>query len=388
MEIGKDAHRVKSLSRHTLEQLVMHSSEGILLADAKDPTLRVVYANPAYEDLSGYSLAELTGKRWPLAQRDIEGQPELERLKAAVDRAEACRIVVPDRRKDGTTWISEVSVEPLHNARGELKYFLCIQKPAPVAGSDASSVSAAPVVVDRAVEPAAELESAAAAAPPLPPPTPRRTAPSWPAVEASASARPKLMSPNRVDPATGLLRVEHFLERMRRDVVAARRDRCTLSFAVIEIVEFDSYRQTFGVKAGDSCQRMIGVQLTRVLRRGGDLCGGYDGSSLVAAVLGQEPEQLRRLMDQVVENVRQLGLHNPRAKSGRYIWVRYTVAGISPASTDDPDEIIARARAELCATPVPTTAPAHVIPSWAAQAEAATSSHDRSRGKTPLAALS
>jgi len=61
MEIGRDAHGIKSLSRHFLEQVVALSSEGILVVDAQDSSLPVVYANSAYEDLTGYSIAELAG---------------------------------------------------------------------------------------------------------------------------------------------------------------------------------------------------------------------------------------------------------------------------------------------------------------------------------------
>jgi diguanylate cyclase (GGDEF)-like protein/PAS domain S-box-containing protein len=372
MDIGRDAERIKSLSRHTLEQLVTHSSEGILLVDAKDSNLRVVYANPAYEGLSGHSLAELTGKVWPLAEREVEGRPELEKLKAALARREAVRVVVPDVRKDGTSWLSDLSVEPLQNARGELKYFLCIQKPAaapPVAAENSPAVEPAPPRHEPAPAPSVVEPTAAS-----------------PAEAATAAARPKLTHLNRIDQATGLLRVEHFLDLLQRDVAIARRDRRAVSFAILEVVEFDSYCQTFGVKAGDSCQRMIGVQLTRVLRRAGDLCTRYDGAALVAAVAGQDTEQLRRLMDQVVENVRQLGLHNPRAKSGRYIWTRYSVVGIAAGESADVGELIARARAELKSTPVPATAPTHVIPTWAAPPDTSATS-ERARSKAPLAAL-
>ncbi|HVS25373.1 MAG TPA: PAS domain S-box protein, partial [Gammaproteobacteria bacterium] len=129
MEIGRESQSVKSLSRHTLEQMVTLSSEGVLLADAQDPNLPIVYANPAYETLSGYTAEELKGTSWQLAKRDGDGQPELERLKAAIGRSEPCRVTLPDLRKDGTLWFSHVTVEPIYNARGELKYFLCIQKP-------------------------------------------------------------------------------------------------------------------------------------------------------------------------------------------------------------------------------------------------------------------
>ncbi len=53
MEIGRDARGIKSLSRHFLEQVVALSSEGILVVDAQDSSLPVVYANSAYEDPDG-----------------------------------------------------------------------------------------------------------------------------------------------------------------------------------------------------------------------------------------------------------------------------------------------------------------------------------------------
>jgi PleD family two-component response regulator len=114
------------------------------------------------------------------------------------------------------------------------------------------------------------------------------------------------------------------------------------------IVELDVYRQTFGAKAADSCQRMIGAQITRTLRRAGDLCAKYDDSTLVAAVLGQTPDEIRHLSDQIAGNVRRLGLHNPRAKAGRHITVNVAVIGCPPGASDDADSVIARALVEVC----------------------------------------
>jgi len=314
MDIGRDAHSVKSLSRHTLEQMVTRSSEGILLADAQDPNLPIVYANPAYEVLSGYTAEELTGTSWPLVKRDGEGQPELERLKAAIGRSEACRVTLPDLRKDGTSWFSHVSVEPLYNARGELKYFLCIHRPVQVAAGEQS-----PPDVEVVTMLQHEL----------------------------GRARQKIASLDRIDPATGLMRLGHFQELMRRDLAIARRDQRFITLLLFEIVEFGAYRQTFGMKAADSCQRMIGAQIMRTLRRAGDLCARYDESILVASAIGQEPSEFKALVDQIAENVRKLGLHNPRAKRNRHITVRSAVVGCPPGVYEDPDNVITRALAEL-----------------------------------------
>jgi diguanylate cyclase (GGDEF)-like protein/PAS domain S-box-containing protein len=317
MDIGRAARGVKSLSRHTLEQVVADCSEGILLADAKDPNLPIVYVNPAYEELCGYSADELVGTSWQLAKRDADGQPELARLKAAIGRSEACQVVLSDLRKDGTSWLSELSVAPLHNARGELKYFLCLRKPATL--GEAS--------VDQALG-SESIEVTFLA-------------------RELGRAREKIASLNRVDTATGLLKFGYFLELLRRDLGIARRDQRFVSVLVFEIVDFEAYRRTFGSKAADSCQRMIGAQIMRTLRRAGDLCARYDDSTLVASVIGQQVEQVGHLADKIADNVRRLGLHNPRAKSGRYVTIQSAVASFPPGTTDEPDAVIARAQAEL-----------------------------------------
>jgi hypothetical protein len=53
------------------------------------------------------------------------------------------------------------------------------------------------------------------------------------------------------------------------------------------------------------------------------------------------------LADQVAENVRRLGLHNPRAKQDRYIRILSAVAGCLPGTGDDAETVIERAQVEL-----------------------------------------
>ena len=111
------------------------------------------------------------------------------------------------------------------------------------------------------------------------------------------------------------MRFPYFQEMLRRDFAMARRDRRFVTLLVFEIVEFDVYRQTFGDKAADSCQRMIGAQIMRALRRAGDLCARYDDSTLVAAAVGQHADEIRPLAERIAESVRELRLHNPQARS-------------------------------------------------------------------------
>lgn len=311
METGTDARSVRALSRYTLEQMVALSSDGMLLADAQHSNLIVVYANPAYEELSGYAAHELAGSGWRLLERNGEARSELTKLKAAIGRAEPCEVTVPDLRKDGTPWVSHVSVRPLNSARGSLEYFLCIQRPVLAASGEHANVEVS--LLQR------EL----------------------------GRAQQKIANLDHIDSASGLLRLGYFQELLRRDLAIARRDQRYVTLLLFEIVELDAYRQTFGAKAADSCQRMIGAQIMRMLRRAGDLCARYDDSTLVAAALGQESDDLHRLANLIAENVRRLALHNPKAKSGRYITLRHSIISCPPGIDDSAEAVIARAQVRL-----------------------------------------
>ncbi|HEX6997097.1 MAG TPA: diguanylate cyclase [Gammaproteobacteria bacterium] len=308
MRIGKDARGVGSLDRPAVDRIAGLDSECVLLADARQPGLPIIFANGAYTEQSGYSAAELTGNGWRLAARAAEGLPELAALKSALERQQPCQLDVDDVRKDGSTWSTQLRLEPLYDGDCELRYFLCVQKPVKV-----------PMITEQSVE------------------TTQRDL-----------VRPRIKTPNleRMDPATGLLRFDYFKELLARDLAVARRDQRAMTVLLFEIVEFDAYLRTFGPKAAESCQRMIGAQVTRTLRRASDLCARYDDSTIVASVLDQRPAEAEPLAEQIAANVRRLGLHNPRAKTERYVRVRTGVAACDPAN-DDPEAAIARARRAL-----------------------------------------
>ena len=327
METGRDARGIRSLNRHTLEQIVAASSAAILVADANDATLPIVYANEAHERLAGYSSQELVGRPWAALARAAAGDHGFDVVKEAVGRGEACRVTIPEVRKDGTSWTADVSITPLRGARGELRFFMISHEPA------ASNGRA------RAAEPAA-LEGGEISL----------------LQRELGRARQKIATLDRVDPATGLVRFPYFQEMLRRDLAMARRDRRYVTLLVFEIVEYDTYLQTFGDKAADSCQRMVGAQIVRALRRAGDVCARYDDSTLVAAVIGQHSDEIRPLADRIAESVRQLKLHNPRGKLSRYITTRVSLVSCPPGAHDDPEPVIARALTEARGTDVPIRA--------------------------------
>jgi diguanylate cyclase (GGDEF)-like protein/PAS domain S-box-containing protein len=318
MDTGsRDARGIRSLNRHTLEQIVDASPAAVLVADAVDPCLPILYVSPAYERLSGFARDELVGGPWAVLARGASGDDATAELKAAIGRGEACSATIVERRKDGTVWTSELRVTPLHSARGDLRYFLLSHEPVAAVAADRDELFAA--------DAGGELSLLQ---------------------RELGRARQKMATLDRIDPATGLVRFAYFQEMLRRDLAMARRDRRFVTLLIFEIVEYAVYRQTFGDKAADSCQRMIGAQIMRALRRAGDLCARYDESTLVAAAVGQHADEIRPLADRIADDVLQLKLHNPRGKASRYIKTRVSLISCPPGAHDDPEPLISRALAD------------------------------------------
>jgi diguanylate cyclase (GGDEF)-like protein/PAS domain S-box-containing protein len=322
METGRDAFGIRSLNRHTLEQIVAASPAGVLIVDASYPELPIVYANAAYERLTGFSLAELAGHPWAPLARAADGDEAITALKAAIGRGAACRVAIPDVRKDGASFTCDIDVTPLHGPRGDLRHYLLSHEHATSSAQPAFASVEEPAPPDAASAEIALLQ------------------------RELGRARQKIATVERIDQGTGLLRFPYFQETLRRDLAMARRDRRFVTILVFEIVEFAVYRQTFGDKAADSCQRMIGTQIMRALRRAGDLCARYDDTTLVAAVVGQHASEVQPLAERIAEGVGQLKLHNPRAKGSRYVETRAIVIGCPPGAHDDPGPLIERAIAE------------------------------------------
>jgi PAS domain S-box-containing protein len=83
-------------------RLVDSSPEGVVLIDAQGSDHPVVYANRAFEALTGYSAAELTGRNLRLLQADDREQDGRHRLRDALSRGETCRVLLRNYRKDGS----------------------------------------------------------------------------------------------------------------------------------------------------------------------------------------------------------------------------------------------------------------------------------------------
>jgi PAS domain S-box-containing protein len=90
-------------------RLVESSPEGVVLIDAQGTDHPVVYVNPAFESLTGYSSADLIGRNLRLLQADDRDQDGRHRLRDALSRGETCRVLLRNYRKDGSLFWNEMT---------------------------------------------------------------------------------------------------------------------------------------------------------------------------------------------------------------------------------------------------------------------------------------
>ncbi len=110
-----------------LERAVESTSNGVLITDPKLPDNPIVYANPAFQRITGYSAEEVLGRNCRFLQREDRDQPALDEVRKAIEEGRDCRVVVRNYRKDGVLFWQELSISPVRDDQGRITHFVGIQ---------------------------------------------------------------------------------------------------------------------------------------------------------------------------------------------------------------------------------------------------------------------
>lgn len=102
-------------------------TSGISVARA-DGDIPLVYVNPAFEVITGYSIEESLGRNCRFLQGEIRDQPGLTLIREAIQQGREVKAIVRNFRKDGTAFWNELSISPIRNHEGVLTHFVGIQQ--------------------------------------------------------------------------------------------------------------------------------------------------------------------------------------------------------------------------------------------------------------------
>lgn len=110
-----------------LSQILDTCVNGITLSDPDQPDNPIVYANKAFELVTGYEQREIVGRNCRFLQGEDRDQPEIERIREALRDKEAVTVTLRNYRKDGALFYNQFTIRPLVDPEGRLIYYLGIQ---------------------------------------------------------------------------------------------------------------------------------------------------------------------------------------------------------------------------------------------------------------------
>ena len=111
-----------------LQLVVDASDDGIVVAEQEGDDNILIYANPAFERLTGYAVEDILYQDCRFLQAGANDQPGLALIRQAVRERRPCRQVIRNFRKDGSPFWNELSITPVFNEADQLTYYIGIQK--------------------------------------------------------------------------------------------------------------------------------------------------------------------------------------------------------------------------------------------------------------------
>ncbi|MFJ3451304.1 PAS domain-containing protein [Pseudomonas sichuanensis] len=111
-----------------LQLMVETSNDGIVVAEQEGSDSILIYANPAFERLTGYPVNDILYQDCRFLQGEDQDQPGLANIREAIRDGRPCREVLRNYRKDGSLFWNELSITPVHNEADQLTYFIGIQR--------------------------------------------------------------------------------------------------------------------------------------------------------------------------------------------------------------------------------------------------------------------
>jgi diguanylate cyclase (GGDEF)-like protein len=261
-----------------LEQVIAGTAEPVLVVRIDQSEWPVAIGNPAFATISG---------------EDPVGKPFADVIEALLGRDLAVEISEAVRARQETSFPVE---------QGGREYLLALK---PISMPDEAAAAYC----------AAFWRGAAATS----------NAISSDAQHALLRAKRQIRDLSREDPATGLLNERAFREVLHHDWAVAAREKSTLAVVVFSLDHFDAYVDVFGEHAADTCLRRVGQAIRRCLRRASDVVARLGGHQLAVLSHASGEDGVQDFAGQISTAVRELGLHHPRSKSGKFVTVSYRI---------------------------------------------------------------
>ena len=121
--VDKDSGIIPQVLSAILDECV----NGVTLADPDMEDSPIIYANKAFERLTGYTQEEIVGHNCRFLQGEDREQEARYQIAEAMGKHEGIEVTLRNYKKDGTLFHNHLKVIPLFDKKQRLIYYLGVQ---------------------------------------------------------------------------------------------------------------------------------------------------------------------------------------------------------------------------------------------------------------------
>jgi PAS domain S-box-containing protein len=108
------------------ENVVNAAGLGVIITGPLDADTPIIYANKAFEEITGYSVSEGTGRNPRFLQGSETDPQAVQQLRQAIHNGMEFRVVLRNYRKDGSPYWNEMTISPVLGDRRRITHFVGI----------------------------------------------------------------------------------------------------------------------------------------------------------------------------------------------------------------------------------------------------------------------
>ncbi|TBO34389.1 PAS domain S-box protein [Aquabacterium lacunae] len=108
------------------ERALESSEDAVFITDMCLPGQPIIFANPAFERITGYEVHEVLGHNCRFLQRDDREQPAIATMRLAIEQGRPCQVVLRNYRKDGSLFWNELTISPVRGLDEKVSHYVGI----------------------------------------------------------------------------------------------------------------------------------------------------------------------------------------------------------------------------------------------------------------------
>ena len=117
-------HKDQDVELRLLKRGINASPSGIVMVDARHPEMPMVYANPAFSDITGYAHGDIVGHQWHVLHGENTSLEAVKAIEHGLRHQTEVNVELINYRKDGRPFWNHLRISPVFDSDGLCTHFI------------------------------------------------------------------------------------------------------------------------------------------------------------------------------------------------------------------------------------------------------------------------